>query len=155
MGSTVEHRASLRRRALAYVLDAAVLGAVAGVLAKRLGRSDERSRSLTVALAILLGSIYHVLLEGGTGQTLGKRRANIAVVREDGSPCTFTAAATRTALRAVDWLPMNYLVGVVSIVLSERNQRVGDRVAGTVVVRVGDGDGPGGDPGRPGGAGRP
>lgn len=127
--------ASLRRRALAYVVDAAVLGAVAGALAGESTQSGDRSGLRTVALAGALGSIYHVLLEGTTGKTLGKHVLGTTVVREDGSPCTVRAAGIRTALRAIDWLPVSYLVGTISIVASDQNQRVGDRAARTVVVR--------------------
>jgi hypothetical protein len=58
------------------------------------------------------------------------------VVREDGSPATFLDVAIRNFCRGIDFLPAFYAVGVFSMVLSERTQRVGDRVAGTLVIRI-------------------
>jgi uncharacterized RDD family membrane protein YckC len=126
----------VRQRALAYVLDALALGTVAGLLAARLDRAGSRRRLLTAAIAGVLGTVYRVVPEGRGGWTPGKHVAKVAVVHADNSPCTVRGAGIRTALRAVDWLPMNHLVGTASMVLSARNQRIGDRVAGTVVVRT-------------------
>lgn len=124
------------RRVLAYVVDAVALG---GAILLGVGRL-ERSRGSRLALGVLVGSVggllYHVLLEGRWGQTLGKRLLGIVVVREDGEPCTYAAATIRTGLRLVDALPVAYLVGLVAIALTERHQRLGDLLAGTVVVRT-------------------
>lgn len=46
------------------------------------------------------------------------------------------AATIRTILRIIDTLPVLYLVGIIVILLTERNQRVGDIVADTAVVRA-------------------
>ena len=87
-------------------------------------------------LATVGGFVYHVVLEGTLGRTVGKGVVGIAVVNEDGSACSVRAATVRTALRFVDWLPVAYLLGILSILLTERRQRVGDLVANTIVVRT-------------------
>ena len=69
------------------------------------------------------------------GQTPGKRLLGIRVVRVDGSPATFLDLALRNLCRAIDFLPALYAVGVISMVVTERSRRVGDLVAGTLVVR--------------------
>lgn len=127
--------ATVRRRGLAYVADTiVVLGAV--VAAERRRGSGSGRRILRAGLlAGVGGTLYHVLLEGAFGRTVGKRLLGIAVIRSDGAPCTYTAATTRTLLRAVDWLPVAYLLGLAAIRLTERRRRIGDRLAGTVVVR--------------------
>ena len=80
---------------------------------------------------------YGLLFEAfGSGQTPGKRLMGLRVVREDGSPATFLDVAIRNFCRGIDFLPAFYAVGVFSMVLSERTQRVGDRVAGTLVIRI-------------------
>jgi hypothetical protein len=58
-------------------------------------------------------------------------------VRVDGSPVTFFTSAIRNVLRLVDILPFvaPYLVGIVTILATRRNQRLGDVAAGTLVVR--------------------
>ncbi len=70
-----------------------------------------------------------------SGRTPGKRWNGLQVVRSGGQPITFLPSATRNLLRLIDWLPSLYLVGIVSILASAKNQRVGDILAGTVVVR--------------------
>jgi uncharacterized RDD family membrane protein YckC len=69
------------------------------------------------------------------GQTLGKRALHIRVVRADGSPVTFFESAVRNLCRAVDFLPGFYAVGVVCMLFTERHLRLGDLLAGTVLIR--------------------
>ena len=57
------------------------------------------------------------------------------VVTEYGAPIGFADSVTRNLLRIVDFLPMLYLLGGILAIASERSQRLGDRAAGTVVVR--------------------
>jgi uncharacterized RDD family membrane protein YckC len=69
------------------------------------------------------------------GQTPGKRSVGIRVVREGGFPLDATASLLRNFLRSLDSLPLFYLVGVAAAFLSPSGQRIGDLVAGTLVVR--------------------
>jgi uncharacterized RDD family membrane protein YckC len=70
------------------------------------------------------------------GQTPGKRLLKLRVIREDGRPITFWEAAVRNLLRSVDMMPtFFYSIGLVSVFISSRDQRIGDIFAGTVVVR--------------------
>lgn len=71
------------------------------------------------------------------GQTPGKRIMRLRVVREDGRPVRFFEVFVRNLLRlTIDFMPLpSYAVGVVSIIFSTRSKRVGDFVAGTVVVK--------------------
>lgn len=87
-------------------------------------------------VAFLLFFVYDVVFETlASGRTPGKRAAGLRVVREGGSPVGFRASAVRNILRLVDLLPGFYLVGILSILLTSQNQRVGDLAAGTLVVR--------------------
>jgi uncharacterized RDD family membrane protein YckC len=102
-------------------------------------------RSMSVwaaALAVLavfaISWGYFVLFETlWSGQTPGKRIMRLRVVREDGRPVRFFEVFVRNLLRfAVDFQPLSsYAVGVISIIFSARAKRVGDFVAGTVVVK--------------------
>ncbi len=69
------------------------------------------------------------------GRTPGKAAAGIRVVGTVGEPVGLLASAIRNIFRIVDFLPVFYVVGVVSIVSTSRDQRLGDLTAGTVVVR--------------------
>ena len=53
-----------------------------------------------------------------------------------GKPGDYGKALIRNVLRLVDWLPFLYLVGGILVLVSERRQRLGDLVAGTVVVKA-------------------
>lgn len=80
--------------------------------------------------------LYKLLLEAfWNGQTVGKRAVGIRVIKANGLPVDFLQVVIRNLLRVIDYLPLQYLVGTVSIVASKRGQRLGDIVAGTVVVR--------------------
>jgi uncharacterized RDD family membrane protein YckC len=68
------------------------------------------------------------------GQTPGKRYAGIRVIKETGGPIDAFEAIGRNLLRAVDGLPGIYGVGLVCMMLNKQNRRLGDLVAGTVVV---------------------
>ena len=68
------------------------------------------------------------------GQTPGKRYAGIRVIKETGRPIDAFEAIGRNLLRAVDGLPGIYGVGLVCMMLNKQNRRLGDFVAGTVVV---------------------
>ena len=67
------------------------------------------------------------------GQTPGKRVAGIRVVQDSGRPITAIEGIGRNLMRVVDGF-FFYLPGVISIMLSRQNKRLGDYVAGTVVI---------------------
>ena len=130
-------REVIRRRILAYVADAfVVVGAVAVALRTS---TSERSTAWRIAVGMAVSGLvaipYHVLLEGTTGQTLGKKLFRVTVVGEGGEPCTYRRATIRTVFRVVDWLPAAYLAGLTAMVITGRRRRLGDFAAGTVVVR--------------------
>jgi uncharacterized RDD family membrane protein YckC len=84
---------------------------------------------------------YDVLFEVlAGGKTPGKRWTGLRVVRSGGHPITFVRSALRNILRLIDILPFFYGVGMLSIFITSRNQRVGDLAAGTHVVRDRHGD---------------
>lgn len=69
------------------------------------------------------------------GRTPGKWAAKIRVIHRSGRAISFMESLGRNLLRAVDTLPAFYAVGVISIFVSRQHQRLGDMVAGTLVVR--------------------
>ena len=68
------------------------------------------------------------------GQTPGKRYAGIRVIKDSGRPINAFEAIGRNLLRAVDGLPGFYAVGLVCMMCNRQSRRLGDFVAGTVVV---------------------
>jgi uncharacterized RDD family membrane protein YckC len=88
-----------------------------------------------IVLVYILNSGYFAFFEAvWNGQTPGKRYAQIRVIKDDGRPISAYDSIARNFLRVVDELPSFYIVGVLSIFLSKQNKRLGDYVAGTVVV---------------------
>ncbi len=79
--------------------------------------------------------LYPVCFEVmGSGRTLGKRVMKLRVLRADGVPVDWGTSLLRNLLRFVDALPFGYTVGLASVLLTRDFQRVGDLVAGTLVV---------------------
>jgi hypothetical protein len=68
------------------------------------------------------------------GQTPGKRAFGLAVLNDDGTPVRWPAALTRNLLRAVDFLPLFYGVGLATMLANRDFKRLGDLAAGTLVV---------------------
>ena len=78
---------------------------------------------------------YYAIFEAlWKGQTPGKRWAGIRVIKDSGRPINAFEAIVRNLMRAVDFFPFLYGVGVVTMLLNSKNRRLGDYVAGTIVV---------------------
>jgi uncharacterized RDD family membrane protein YckC len=84
----------------------------------------------------ILTFVYYSLTEASFGATFGKMIMKIHVLELDGDPCSFRAAVVRNALRLIDWLPLLYLLGAAVVLTSRKRQRIGDRLARTVVSPV-------------------
>jgi uncharacterized RDD family membrane protein YckC len=89
-----------------------------------------------IALLFLLSFAYFAAFEiFWNGQTPGKRRAGIRVIKDSGRPLTVAETIGRNLLRIVDQLPAFYAVGVLIAFLNSRNKRLGDFIAGSIVIR--------------------
>ncbi len=93
---------------------------------------------IIVVFALFAG--YFVFFEWlWNGQTPGKRLMKLRVIREDGRPITLWEALARNLLRIFDAVPgfvlPIYSIGLITIFMNSRDQRIGDMFAGTVVVR--------------------
>ena len=72
----------------------------------------------------------------GSSGKLGKRFLGLRVIIDDGEPARFVAVAVRNLLRVIDFLPAFYGLGLVTLIVSSRSQRLGDYAGGTFVVRA-------------------
>ncbi|HET7600496.1 MAG TPA: RDD family protein, partial [Gemmatimonadales bacterium] len=136
--------AGIGSRVLAALVDNAILVALSAaavlLIAVASGYGLLPAGGWVVAALLLSGFAlwtgYFILYEGlRRGQTPGKRRIGIRVVRETGRPATLGDAAVRNLLRLADFFPPPYLTGLLLMALHPRGKRLGDLVAGTVVVR--------------------
>src|SRR5260221_1158926 len=120
------------------ILVVVALAIVATIIGAKLPQGVSRQLAGVVAFFILVTWVaYFVLLEWlWNGQTIGKRSAGLRVIGPDGEPARFTAVLIRNLLRPIDFLPGAYAIGVTTMFLSPRSQRLGDLAAGTYVVRA-------------------
>lgn len=86
-----------------------------------------------ISFALLWG--YYVFFEVlWNGQSPGKRWVGLRVIRTDGTPISLAESIIRNLVRLVDFLPVYYGVGVVTMFVNEQARRLGDLAAGTLVV---------------------
>ena len=93
--------------------------------------------ALFVLAQFIIETGYFIFWEMVTnGRSPGKMLAGLRVVKRDGMPINLRSSVLRNILRIVDILPENYVVGLVSMLLSPSGERLGDHVAGTIVIRL-------------------
>ena len=98
---------------------------------------------MILVLFLILAGYFAFFEWAWSGQTPGKRWLKLRVLREDGRPITFWEAAVRNLLRTFDMMPVPfYSIGLISVFSTTRDQRIGDMVAGTVVVREREAEAP-------------
>lgn len=129
-------------RLLAYVIDLAIRGAIVAIclavlalLAAAPDSFSDASSGITLLVFFGIEWGYYVVAESiGNGQSPGKKFVGLRVIDEDGCPATFLAIVLRNLLRAADALPFTYAVGLLVMSGDRRFRRLGDWVAGTMVV---------------------
>lgn len=136
--------ASVGSRFLAILVDwtiqvvALVLVLVAGGVATSAGGVDDRGVIPALAYVAVFLAIFGYPVGFETlrrGRTPGKAALGLRVVTREGAPVRFRHAAIRAALGLVDFALSAGAAAVVSVMVSRDSQRLGDLVAGTVVVR--------------------
>ncbi len=103
--------------------------------------------AVLIIVIFLIFAGYFVVFEWlWNGQTPGKRLLKLRVIREDGRPITLWEAVARNLIRIFDAIPgfvvPVYSIGLITIFANNRDQRVGDIFAGTVVIREREGEAP-------------
>jgi len=124
-----------------------VLVLLAVILLPALSLFGGLSANWAVGIMILIVFVVHwgyfALFEAfSNGRTPGKRVARIRVIHQSGRGINFVESLARNLVRFIDQLPSFYALGVIVVFLSKRNQRLGDMVAGTLVVRDREVDSP-------------
>jgi uncharacterized RDD family membrane protein YckC len=134
-------------RAVAYLLDVFIMFAVFQItinlivaafslLIRALGVAGEMWIAGIAALASFgLYNGYFIAFEWLlNGQTPGKRMLHVRVIKQGGYSLRFFDTLLRNLLRVIDFLPLFYGVGLTSLLLTRDSQRLGDLLAGTLVV---------------------
>lgn len=138
--------ATISRRFWAFVIDWLILGfantIASSVLAIIVSIETEYRLPEWIAFVVMtvyvIANVFYFPLNEIVfgGETLGKRAVKIRVVRSDGSPVTAVHSFQRFLLLAVDVVATMGLGGLISALISDKRQRIGDIVADTVVVNV-------------------
>lgn len=90
---------------------------------------------LVVIPSLAIYFLYHPILEMSMdGRTPGKRIAGIRIVTRDGQVPGIGAHFIRNIFRLVDSLPLAYVIGVITTMMTENNVRFGDLAAGTLLI---------------------
>src|SRR4029077_4566572 len=138
--------AGIGSRGLAVAIDSLlqiafliVLGVVAGIVVY-VGFFPQEGKQFVYAILIFILFLvrfgYFAFFETiWNGRTPGKRWTHLRVITDSGRPLGAQAAILRNLMRIVDELPILYAVGIVTSLISPQNKRVGDYIAGTVVIR--------------------
>lgn len=138
---SVGQLAGLGSRLVAFLVDIIFTSVVGGILTVPLivllggGDAVVVVGVLVQLFLVLVVFAYFVLMEGIYGYTVGKKLLSIRVVDESGGKIGIGKSAIRNVLRIVDGLPFAYILGVALIALNDDEQRVGDMVASTYVVK--------------------
>jgi uncharacterized RDD family membrane protein YckC len=139
--------AGIGSRFVAILVDSLILGAAVILLIflgvfiiTALGNFGEKSASWGIGILLLILFLlfwgYFALFETfNNGRTPGKRVAKIRVIHQSGRGINFAEALARNLVRIIDYMPGFYGVGIAAMFMSRRSQRLGDMVAGTLVVR--------------------
>ncbi len=124
-------------RAVAWLIDLVIRGLLlllASIVFGLLGRFGVGAY-LVVLFVIFWG--YPVVCEAMYGgQTPGKRVLSLRVVSADGAPIGWMASFVRNLMRTVDMLPFGYGAGLVASLADPWGRRLGDMVAGTLVIHA-------------------
>lgn len=136
-------QAGLASRMIAFLIDLAVQYALLMVLFIAVGALADAGVELGgVAAAVVYTGVFLILFGYPAGletlwrgRTLGKAALGLRVVTVEGAPIRFRHAAIRSILGIVDLYGTSGAVGVVSVLVTARSQRLGDLVAGTIVLR--------------------
>jgi uncharacterized RDD family membrane protein YckC len=112
------------------------------LVARPLSNLDLPSDTITTWLFAIFGLLaflslwgFYILFEMvWNGQSPGKRWVGLRVIRTDGTPISFVESLVRNLVRLIDFIPSFYGVGMVAMFVNAQARRLGDLVAGTIVV---------------------
>lgn len=122
-------------RALAWVVDFLLRLAVLALAAMFLGALGGFGMGLFFLAWFFLEWLAPAWFEvNWGGATPGKKALGLVVLHDDGTPVGWPAALARNLLRAIDFLPLFYAVGLVAMLMNREFKRLGDLAAGTIVV---------------------
>ncbi|MDB5007540.1 MAG: hypothetical protein JWP45_1933 [Mucilaginibacter sp.] len=129
----------LGERILAYMIDLGIfvaLSIIGGILSVSLFNNGGGISVYFIVIGVVL-LFYDLVCESlFNGQSLGKRIMKIRVISLDGTRPKFSQYLLRWLFRIIDFSLTSYLGGLLTIILTDNGQRIGDLVAGTAIIRT-------------------
>lgn len=127
--------ASFVPRAMAWLVDALVRGLIIVICGMVLTFLGLAGYGLMMLVYFVVFWFYPVLFEVfRDGQTIGKKTLKIRVCMDNGLPVSWQASMIRNLLIMADFLPFGFFAGLVASLFNKQSKRLGDIVAGTMVV---------------------
>lgn len=141
--------AGLGSRAVAFIVDQMILTVstiviiliVFQIMKGQLIYFDDHNdySFMPIAIAIILLFVlqwgYYFAYEYFSGgRTIGKKLMGIRVIQENGHSLTLLSSFNRNLIRMIDSLPVYYMLGMIFVFFHPKHKRLGDIVAGTIVV---------------------
>lgn len=141
MVSSNRRHASLGQRAIAVIIDSIIFGILGIILFTVVigGAISSGNFAAATMMPLVLSVVFlvlYILMEGLWGVTPGKKLIGIKVVDDRGQVPGIMKSLIRNILRIVDSLPTLYIIGIILIYTNDDNQRLGDMVGDTYVVRT-------------------
>lgn len=127
-----------RLRILACLIDFTIFWIVGFIAGAFFGQYYEDGETIgyhlngpAASIPLLAWFIFFPIIEGYTGQTIGKRLLRIKVVKSDFSKISVTSSFLRHIFDIIDFI---FFVGLIIATTNKSNQRIGDLVSNTIVV---------------------
>ncbi|MFB6342498.1 RDD family protein [Saccharicrinis sp. FJH62] len=126
--------ASIGERIIANLIDYAIMGAYYFVTMVITGLAKEQTVLMIFSIPVLF---YHLVFEQFmNGQSPGKSVMNIRVYSEEGTSASFVSIFIRWVFRLIDVMLLFGSIATLFIVGTKKNQRLGDIVGKTILLRT-------------------
>jgi len=129
-------------RFIAWLIDSSVLAVffmmiVYVLFSFNLIKDTESAYIVIGGISFLVKYLYSLIIEIATnGQSIGKKIVGIMVIKLNGNALNTNDYLIRWAYRTVDFGMTAFSIGTISILMSEKNQRLGDMIANTTVIKL-------------------
>lgn len=137
-----EEIAGTLRRAAGALIDLVVVFGIGFIFGSLFGQAQAAGGRISFQvtgipgfMAIATMVLYFIGLEARYGQTIGKGLLGMQVTDRQGRIPSWRLATVRNTVRLIDFLPF-YIPGFLSMMFSEENRRIGDRIADTRATRI-------------------
>ena len=129
--------ARLHHRILAHFIDSILISLIFIIVLSFFLNSLKTTKISVLLILPILGFLYFIIMEYKLSCTIGKKLVGIRVISLNKNSISLKQSFIRNILRIIDGFPMYvYIVAIIIILLNKKNQRLGDILAKTIVVKI-------------------